>query len=294
MDIGRDEKVGACWECGYSLRGLPAPRCPECGRVFDPADETTMNMGTEVGPARRWLMRPPGWPMHVLTAGAVLVSLWACAAPLARGGLTDVLAELMTHFRLYWYWREVGNMMADIGLAQCRFLIAATIWLVVGVIWVARRLARGITVKWLSKQKAATFAYWRRWLVTPMVFGLTVLICRSNFPVWAGFWVSKPWLEQGVRDARSAGHVLGRNDLQLHLRWLGIYPARFPGTQAHLAPGETWIYITSSGAFVYRDDEQPPRIGNDPFRWRGGSGTPHVRHLTGPWYFVAFGGPAGD
>ena len=28
---------GACRRCGYSLRGLTVPRCPECGQPFDPA-----------------------------------------------------------------------------------------------------------------------------------------------------------------------------------------------------------------------------------------------------------------
>lgn len=27
-----------CTQCGYSLRGLPENRCPECGRAFDPAE----------------------------------------------------------------------------------------------------------------------------------------------------------------------------------------------------------------------------------------------------------------
>lgn len=29
---------GHCTECGYDLRGLPEPRCPECGTPFDPDD----------------------------------------------------------------------------------------------------------------------------------------------------------------------------------------------------------------------------------------------------------------
>jgi hypothetical protein len=28
---------GYCKKCGYDLRGLPLPRCPECGTPFDPA-----------------------------------------------------------------------------------------------------------------------------------------------------------------------------------------------------------------------------------------------------------------
>jgi len=30
------EKPGHCSECGYSLKGLDTPRCPECGTPFDP------------------------------------------------------------------------------------------------------------------------------------------------------------------------------------------------------------------------------------------------------------------
>lgn len=30
-----------CLGCGYILEGLPEPRCPECGRAFDPHDPVT-------------------------------------------------------------------------------------------------------------------------------------------------------------------------------------------------------------------------------------------------------------
>ncbi len=38
-----------CWTCNYALQALPTPRCPECGRAFDPADPTSMNLGRTPG-----------------------------------------------------------------------------------------------------------------------------------------------------------------------------------------------------------------------------------------------------
>jgi predicted Zn-ribbon and HTH transcriptional regulator len=36
-----------CKSCGYSLRGMAARRCPECGREFDPNNLSTMHLGQQ-------------------------------------------------------------------------------------------------------------------------------------------------------------------------------------------------------------------------------------------------------
>lgn len=33
-----------CDKCGYDLRGLPGPHCPECGHPFDPTDPDTFRV----------------------------------------------------------------------------------------------------------------------------------------------------------------------------------------------------------------------------------------------------------
>jgi len=38
--VPRRSERGLCRGCGYDLRGLPEPRCPECGKSFDPVVTT--------------------------------------------------------------------------------------------------------------------------------------------------------------------------------------------------------------------------------------------------------------
>ncbi|UCE60312.1 MAG: hypothetical protein JSU63_00910 [Phycisphaerales bacterium] len=49
--------TAACKTCGYLLRGLCEPRCPECGKPFDPDDPKTYN----ARPARRFVQER--WPV---------------------------------------------------------------------------------------------------------------------------------------------------------------------------------------------------------------------------------------
>ncbi len=61
-----------CRSCGYLLRGLEAPFCPECGTSFDPGDPTTYRTPLEPQTSR---------PVRLVSEGAVLL---ACVLILPR------------------------------------------------------------------------------------------------------------------------------------------------------------------------------------------------------------------
>ncbi len=46
-----------CLTCGYLLRGLPEPVCPECGRRFNSADASTFDTRPPSWRRRRWVAR---------------------------------------------------------------------------------------------------------------------------------------------------------------------------------------------------------------------------------------------
>ena len=69
MAIEIDEE-SRCAGCGYSLRGLSEPRCPECGMPFDPKDPTVEIPWLYRGALGRWetfwatvrlVLLKPGW-----------------------------------------------------------------------------------------------------------------------------------------------------------------------------------------------------------------------------------------
>ena len=76
-----------CRGCGYNLRDLPAPRCPECSRPFDPLDLRT----TRSAPLKHW-SRP--------VRRALLVTLCILLIPAASWAW------------LYWGWYSEQQAVA--------------------------------------------------------------------------------------------------------------------------------------------------------------------------------------
>src|SRR4051812_33799815 len=73
--------IGLCLDCNYPLFGLPTPRCPECGREFDPMNPATMNMGRELTELAKWVLGPLRWPVNLLSWGALAYALWQARLP---------------------------------------------------------------------------------------------------------------------------------------------------------------------------------------------------------------------
>src|SRR6266516_4363879 len=79
--VASAQPIGLCLDCGYALFGLPTPRCPECGREFDPMDPATMNMGRELSELAKWVLGPLRWPVSFMTWGALAYALWEARLP---------------------------------------------------------------------------------------------------------------------------------------------------------------------------------------------------------------------
>lgn len=61
-----------CLTCGYLLRGLPEPKCPECGRPFDPLDATTFEGDSQ---RRRRIL----WAKRLAVAAGITLVVFALA-----------------------------------------------------------------------------------------------------------------------------------------------------------------------------------------------------------------------
>lgn len=70
------ESERCCLGCGYNLRGLETPRCPECGRAFDPADPLTYGPRGRVTGGLAYLMTAVGLVGATLLCWAILWFDW--------------------------------------------------------------------------------------------------------------------------------------------------------------------------------------------------------------------------
>ncbi len=116
-----------CLYCGYSLRGLTTPYCPECGLGFDPKDDLTFTRH-KWSPIRFWA-RPP--------------SLWqVLACLLAFSVFMFIRSTPGNPFYVFWYKDWVVHLIDAL-------LMLAGLCLVID--YLARALvARALRSRWAS------------------------------------------------------------------------------------------------------------------------------------------------
>jgi len=88
--ISRDAMAGSrmfCKRCGYSLRGIPGPQCPECSAPFDPADPRTYSevdprLQPRIPTALRWGLYTGALGFVLGFAGPLILTPGANQGPL--------------------------------------------------------------------------------------------------------------------------------------------------------------------------------------------------------------------
>src|SRR5688500_9799994 len=103
-------------------------------------DPTVMNPPTmrppAIGKIWQWLLRPVGWPLHLLAIAAAALALWGAIPP---GGY-------------------IGT-----------WLVSALLWLAVGLLWMGRAIARCIVAKVRQQPLHELPGGWKSWWVAPLL-----------------------------------------------------------------------------------------------------------------------------
>jgi hypothetical protein len=186
IDSRSPSEEGFCLKCRYPLRGLPEPRCPECGTVFHPNDRHTFLVAGQrpIGPTARWLYRPPG---RVFRFICVFVALLAFLSGISPGCILP--------FAL---------------LSAFLFPILMGIWTL--------RLVISLSVAFWYKPPMGGMKSALAWVWPPGVFLLAIILYILNVPLYFGFVVNKPFLD------RLSARVAANPTSVLTDRMVGLYP----------------------------------------------------------------------
>jgi len=132
-----------CIGCGYALRGLDQPRCPECGREFHRSDPRTYDIRRPASRLTRFMRRPPGWPMLTGCAICSAVLMFGVSAP---GGYFALLLPSIMGFLVaggFYVVRLIGYLVATTGRPADRIVMP---WLLPPVIVLTAGMMSGLAV----------------------------------------------------------------------------------------------------------------------------------------------------
>jgi len=218
-----------CLKCGYPLRGLPSPVCPECGCAFDPADP-----GSYRGPPLPAFWERYGWPPGwIQLGGAVFVAL-AFIESQSRMGMAG----------------SPGGMPCCVSLAIAPILLAdyAIRFLMLSVRVVHSRR---------EMQPARSPRAWR-WWITPICVLVAVSALFNQWPLHARFALSRSAFEEEVRAFRASNPP--NKALVAVGGYLGLYYVEDmsrDGTAVHM-------YVRSAGeqSHLMHDEQITPGPGD--------------------------------
>jgi hypothetical protein len=179
------QPIGLCLTCGYALHGLPTPRCPECGREFDPLDPATMNMGRELSELAKFVLGPVRWPVSFMSWGAIAIALW--------------------------YARLPGGQIAA----------SSSIWILMslGVLWMAWPVVRIIAAKKYGWPTSLLMRGQRLRLTVGLSILAAAMAIVYDLPMQAALYVSRPAMDKLANDLLASGQQYADD------KWCGVYKA---------------------------------------------------------------------
>lgn len=214
-----------CSDCGYLLRGLQDPRCPECGKPFVPSDPSTYQLEN-----RSWLRefygRPPG-RLHLTTV--CVATVYALVEASAPGGMLGFLFI-------------------------CALVPAASLAiLLIGQDYICRLVAHAYRRDESNKESLPTHLISRiRWIATPICALLIGSMILYPWPGWMRFKLSQSAFEQVVRDYQA-------DTLPDGAQWVGLYHV---GRVAQQGSGHLFFITGDSGhgdlGFVFQTSNLSP------------------------------------
>lgn len=226
------QPIGLCLDCGYALRGLPTPRCPECGREFDPLDPATMNMGRELSSLAKWVLGPIRWEVNLMSWGALVFAIWSARQPgeeLARSGGWLILVGLAT-------------------------------------LWLAWPLVRVIAARKYGWPHSLLMQGQKLRVTVGLCFVLTAAAVHYSLPLKAAVKFSRPAMDKLAADLIASGQPYADD------QWVGVYHARrikvIPGGVRFTVEEQNRAY---KSGFTYLPKVNPKTVGwrNKNYRYLG-------------------------
>lgn len=178
-----------CRKCGYQLRGLTDPRCPECGHTFDPADPRTYGRARDP-----WWKRYAGRPSWARSALICAGCLWFAEAATRPGGIIEYPSDDRVILQL------IVLLLWPVLVADYAIIVAATH---VNNRHTSRGACRKRTRIW-------------PWMPIPLALSLGFLAGMTDLLNTWRFEASRPALERAAID------TLQSRPPQTP-RWIGLY-----------------------------------------------------------------------